>query len=68
MKNNMFYEGRRSFAPGTPFDPYGTDDRLGSRNARVMPTQFLLSYQPVRFSLLRNTVPDDEETTGSFFY
>lgn len=62
MERRFFSSGR--FVSGTPFDPY---NERGIINARVMPSQFLLPYDPVRFTVIRNTVPDDEEPTGNMF-
>lgn len=68
MERRNFSSGSGYFVSGTPFDPYDGNNGRGIMNARIMPSQFLLPYDPVRFTVLRNTVPDDEEPTSKLFF
>ncbi len=68
MHQNEFFSKGSFSVTGTPFDPYGADGRAERMNARVMPSPFLLPYQPVRFTMLRNTIPEDCEPTGYGFF
>ncbi len=65
MKNNSSSKGSFSVI-GTPFEPLKHGKRKGA-DARIMPSQFFQPMSPVRYTLLRNTVPDDLEESGNFF-
>lgn len=66
MNNYKFLNKKEIDLPGTPFDLFVTKNSTGA-GTRVIPTQFLLPYQPTRFNLLRNVIPEDSETTGIMF-
>ena len=66
MKNNTSKSAGSFLMSGTPYEPVTGNDRH-SPGLRIMPSQFLHPMSPVRYSLLRNIVPADEENTGRFF-
>ncbi len=65
--NEMHFEGSFSVT-GTPFDPFSHEDRTLDLNARIMPSTFIHPDSPVRFTLLRNTIPADSEPTKYDFF
>ena len=66
MNDNKFLNKKDIDLPGTPFDLFVTEKNTGT-GTRVIPIQFLLPYQPTRFNLIRNIIPEDNETTGIMF-
>lgn len=65
--NNTHFEGSFSVS-GTPFDPFSRDDRPERMNARIMPSVFIQPDSPVKFTLLRNTVPyENDDSYFGFF-